>query len=388
MSIASFDVESVRSRFTALRNPFVFFDGPSGTQMPDEVIAAMVAYLHDANANMGAQFETSRRTTATYLAARDAAARFFGSSNREVIFGANMTSLNFVLTRTLGRTLEKGDEVVVTRLDHEGNVSPWLELAHDLDLVVRFAELTPGGALDLDSLRSSIGDRTRVVAFPWAANSIGTLTDAALVTAIAHEAGALAWIDAVHYASHGPIDVSAIEADVILCSAYKFCGPHMGVAFARADLLETWRPYKVRPASDEPLGFRFETGTPQYEQLAGFVAAVDYLDSLGGFAAVVPHEERLGRRFLDGLPDAYTLYGSSTMDERVPTFAFNLPGTDSHDVAERLIEHRINAGAGNYYSPGAFEALGIESAVRIGITHYNTEQEVDALVAALEEIAS
>jgi cysteine desulfurase family protein (TIGR01976 family) len=388
MSSVQLDIESVRSRFTALGNPFLYFDGPSGMQTPDEVIAAIVKYLHEANANMGAQFETSRRTTETYLAARAAAARFFGCTDREIVFGPNMTSLNFMLTRTFGRTLVAGDEIVSTKLDHDGNVAPWLELARDLDLAVKFVELNADGTLDLDSLDAAIGPRTRVISFPWAANSIGTLTDAAHLVEVAHQAGALAWVDAVHYASHGPIDVVELDADVLICSAYKFCGPHMGVAYARASLLESWRPYKVRPAPTEPLGFGFETGTPQYEQMAGFVAAIDYLDSIGGFDVIVPYEEALGQQFIDGLPDAYVLYGPQTMVDRVPTFAFNLPGTDAHDVAEQLIERRINAGAGNYYSPGVVEAYGIDSAVRIGISHYTTEEEVGILLAALEEIAS
>jgi selenocysteine lyase/cysteine desulfurase len=227
-----------------------------------------------------------------------------------------------------------------------------------------------------------------VISFPWAANSIGTLTNAAHLVEVAHEAGALAWVDAVHYASHGPIDVVELDADLLICSAYKFCGPHLGVAYARASLLESWRPYKVRPAPTEPLGFGFETGTPQYEQMAGFVAAIGYLDSIGGFDAIVPYEEALGQRFIDGLPDAYVLYGPQTMVDRVPTFAFNLPGTDAHEIAEQLIERRINAGAGNYYSPGVVEAYGIDSAVRIGISHYTTEEEVGTLLTALEEIAS
>ena len=386
MSVVQLDVQSVRSRFTALRNAFLYFDGPSGAQMPDEVIDAMVAYLHEANANMGAQFETSRRTTETYLAARAAAARFFSCTDREVIFGPNMTSLNFMLTRTFGRTLAAGDEIVTTKLDHDGNVAPWLELAHDLGLAVRFAELTSDGLVDLDSLKSHLGERTRVVAFPWAANSIGSMTDARLMTELAHESGALSWIDAVHYASHGPIDVAAVGADVVLCSAYKFCGPHIGIAYARPELLESWRPYKVRPAPDEPLGFRFETGTPQYEALAGFVATIDYLESLGGFGGIISHEHALGARFLAGLSDSYTLHGPSGMDDRVPTFAFNHREHDAHEVAGYLAERGINAGAGNYYSPGVMDSLGIESAVRIGITHYNTEQEVDQLLRALAEM--
>jgi len=387
MSVGVLDVDAVRMRFSSLRNPFLYFDGPSGMQMPDEVIDAIAAYLRESNANMGGDFETSRRTTATYLAARTAAARFFSCTDREIIFGPNMTSLNFMLTRTFGRTLSPGDEIVVTRLDHDGNVAPWLELARDLHLRVRFAELTPSGELDLDSLAEAIGPATRVVSFPWAANSIGTLTDAREVTERAHAAGALSWVDAVHYASHGEIDVAAVGADVILCSAYKFCGPHMGVAYARSELLETWRPYKVRPAPTEPLGFSFETGTPQYEQMAGFVATVGYLDSLGGFDPIIAHEESLGERFVARLPPGYTVYGPRESARRVPTFAFNHATLDAHDVARHLIERRINAGAGNYYSPGVMQSLGIDSAVRVGISHYNTEAEVDALLEALAEIA-
>jgi cysteine desulfurase family protein (TIGR01976 family) len=386
VSVSVLDVDAVRLRFSALRNPFLYFDGPSGMQMPDEVIDAIVTYLRESNANMGADFETSRRTTATYLAARDAAARFFSCTDREVVFGPNMTSLNFMLTRTLGRTLRKEDEIVVTCLDHDGNVAPWLELAHDLGLRVRSVGLTPEGELDLESLADAIGSRTRVVSFPWAANSIGTLTDAKHVTELAHAANALSWVDAVHYASHRPIDVAAVGADVILCSAYKFCGPHMGVAYVRAELLEGWRPYKVRPAPTEPLGFSFETGTPQFEQMAGFVATIGYLDSLGGFGAIIPYEESLGERFVARLPLGYTVYGPRESARRVPTFAFNHPSLDAHDVASHLIERRINAAAGNYYSPGVMESLGIDSAVRIGISHYNTEAEVDALLEALAEL--
>jgi cysteine desulfurase family protein (TIGR01976 family) len=387
MSVAVLDVDAVRARFSSLRKPVIYFDGPSGMQMPDEVIGAISTYLREANANMGAEFETSRRTTATYLAARDAAARFFSCTDREVVFGPNMTSLNFMLTRTLGRTLRETDEIVVTHLDHDGNVAPWLELAHDLGVRVRFVGITSRGELDLDSLMDAIGSRTRVVSFPWAANSIGTLTDAKHVTDLAHAAGALSWVDAVHYASHRPIDVAAVGADVILCSAYKFCGPHMGVAYVRAELLEGWRPYKVRPAPREPLGFSFETGTPQFEQMAGFVATVGYLDSLGGFDAIIRHEESLGERFASRLPAGYTVYGPRQPGGRVPTFAFNHTSRDARDVAGHLIARGINAGSGNFYSPGVMDSLGIDSAVRIGISHYNTEAEVDALLEALSEIA-
>jgi selenocysteine lyase/cysteine desulfurase len=210
------DVEAVRARFSALRRPFAFFDGPAGTQVPDEVIDAIAGYLRDSNANVGGQFETSRRTGELVESAHETAGRFLGCSADEAIFGPSMTNLNFMLTRTVGRELREGDEIVTTRLDHDANIAPWLELAHDLGLVVRFADY------DLSDVEQQLSDRTRVVAFPWASNALGTLVDAARMCELVHEAGALAWVDAVHYAPHGPIDVAEIDADVLLCSPYKF----------------------------------------------------------------------------------------------------------------------------------------------------------------------
>ncbi len=197
-----------------------------------------------------------------------------------MIFGANMTSLNFALSRTVARDWQPGDEVVVTKLDHDANISPWLELAEDRGIVVHLCELDAECRLDLDHLRSLLTDRTRVVAFPWASNAVGTVTPVDEIAALAHEAGALAWVDAVHYAPHGPIDLTKTDVDVLLCSPYKFFGPHLGVAVARRELLERWRPYKVRPAPDLPLGHRFETGTLPHELLCGFVAAVEYVSSV------------------------------------------------------------------------------------------------------------
>jgi len=245
-------VDEIRARFGALDSPLAYFDGPGGTQVPDSVIDAIAGYLRRSNANLGGPFATSRASDALVTNARIAAAGFLGAAPDEVAFGANMTTLNFALSRACARGWRAGDEVVVTQLDHDANVSPWLELAHDLDLTVRFAEITGDCRLDLDQLASLLSERTRVVAFPWASNAVGTVTDVARVAALAHEAGALAWVDAVHYAPHGPIDVAAVGADVLLCSPYKFYGPHLGLAFARPELLERWRPYKVRPADDTP----------------------------------------------------------------------------------------------------------------------------------------
>ena len=369
------DVEAVRARFSALRRPYAFFDGPAGTQVPDEVIEAIAGYLRDSNANVGGQFETSRRTGELVESAHETAGRFLGCSADEAIFGPSMTNLNFMLTRTVGRELQEGDEIVTTRLDHDANVAPWLELAHDLGLVVRFADY------DLSDVENQLSDRTRVVAFPWASNALGTLVDAARICELAHEAGALAWIDAVHYAPHGPIDVAEIGADVLLCSPYKFYGPHLGLAFARRELLDRWRPYKVRPAPG------YETGTAQHELLAGFVAAVEYIESVG-LEAMVGHESALGERFLAGLPEGVALYGRQTMDGRVPTFAVTLDGLTPTEVAAHLGEHGIFVWDGDYYALEVMKRLGLpDGAVRIGIVHYNTADEVDRLLVELRKLA-
>src|SRR5919202_4165469 len=323
MSTIALDVEAVRSRFSALQQQLVFFDGPGGTQVPDEVIDAVADYYRTSNANVSGPYETSRRTEALVAKARLTAGDFLGCMPEETIFGANMSTLNFMLTRTFGREWRAGDEILVTKLDHDANVSPWLELAHDRDLRVNFVDIRDDTSLDLDDLERQLGERTRVVAFPVASNAVGTLTDVSRVVELAHRAGALAWADAVHYGPHGPIDVRDWNVDVLVCSPYKFFGPHLGLAYARAELLERLRPYKVRPASLEPLGSRFETGTMTHELLAGFVAACDYIWSLG-WDGILAHERALGQRFLDGLPESLTLYGMPTMDGRVPTFAFNV----------------------------------------------------------------
>ena len=386
MSTVAFDVQAVRARFSALRSPLAFFDGPGGTQVPDEVIEAISRYLRESNANVGGEYETSRATESLIASARLAGADWLGCSGEETVFGANMTTLNFALTSAAARDWSAGDEIVVTRLDHDANVSPWLELAHDRDFVVRFADIRDDSTLDLDDLARQLSERTRVVAYPWASNAVGTLIDVTRVAELAHQAGALAWVDAVHYAPHGPIDVSAAGVDVLICSPYKFCGPHLGLAFGRVELLERWRPYKVRPAPDEPLGHRYETGTLPHELLAGFVAAVDYFGSIG-WDAIRSWERELGERFLAGLPESCRLYGLPTMDDRVPTFAFTVAGRSTRDVAAFLGERDIAVWHGNYYALEVMKRLGLEDggAVRAGIVHYNTADEVDRL---LSEVAA
>jgi cysteine desulfurase family protein (TIGR01976 family) len=371
VSTAVYDVEAVRARFTALQRPFAFLDAPAGTQVPDEVIDAIATYLRESNANVNGAFETSRRTDALIETARATASRFLTCGPEETIFGPSMTNLNFMLTRTLARELGEGDEVVVTRLDHDANIAPWLELQRDIGIVVRFADL------DLEDLEHQLSDRTRVVAFPWASNALGTITDVEGICALAHDAGALAWVDAVHYAPHRPIDVASVDADVLLCSPYKFFGPHLGLAFVRRELLERWRPYKVRPAPG------YETGTMQHELLAGFVAAVEYVESVG-WDAIVSHERELGQRFLDGLPGHARLHGLATMDGRVPTFALSFDGEDPTAVARRLGDRGIFVWDGDYYAVEVMRRLGLEDgAVRVGFVHYNTADEVDRVLAEL-----
>jgi cysteine desulfurase family protein (TIGR01976 family) len=387
VSATILDVAAVRARYTALQRPLAFFDGPGGTQCPDEVVDAIAEYLRRSNANVGAPYETSEATSALVDLAHRRAADFLGCSAGEVAFGPSMTALNFLLTRALGRTLQAGDEVLVTKLDHDANVAPWLELAHDLGIVVRTVGVSDELALDYDDLERQLTGRTRVVAFPVAANSVGTAPDVGRIVELAHAAGALAWADAVHYGPHGRIDVSAWDVDVLVCSPYKFFGPHLGLAFGKEELLASWRPYKVRPAADHPVGHRFELGTLQHELLAGFVACVDYLDSLG-WDAITGHERMLGERFLAGLPDGVRLYGQPTMEGRVPTFCFNLGPRDPEEVARSLAARDLAVWHGDYYAIETMRHLGLEGrgAVRAGIVHTNTAEEVDRLLAALEEL--
>ena len=383
------DAAAARARFSALQGDFTFFDAPGGSQVPDEVGDAVARTLREASANLGAVYETSRRVGEILTQAEANAARFLGCEPHEVIFGPNMTSLDFMLSRTAGRSFSAGDEILVSALDHDGGVSPWLELAVDRDLVVKTIELRDDTTLDYADLESKLSDRTRVVAFAWASNAVGTLVDARRVCELAHRTGALAWIDAVHYAAHEAIDVRAIDADVLICSPYKFCGPHLGMAYGRAEVIERWRPYKARPAPTSPLGRRFETGTLQFELLAGFNATIDYLDSIGSFELIRPYERALGDRFLAGISDAVTVYGLPDMDGRVPTFLINVEGVPAADVAVRLADQSMGVWAhDSWYSLGLYRRLGYEDqAVRLGFIHYNTVDEVDRLVAALNALA-
>jgi cysteine desulfurase family protein (TIGR01976 family) len=382
-------VAQARAGFTSLRGDFVFLDAPGGTQTPDAVAAAVASVYREASGNLGAPYATSRRIEALVDDARAASARFLGCSPEEIIFGASTTALNYTLTRTLGRELRRGDEVVVTRLDHDANVAPWLDLAGDLGLQVRLADVHADTTLDIAHLESQVGPKTRVVAFPWASNAVGTIVDARAVCDIAHRAGALAWCDAVQYAPHEPIDVRAIDADILLCSAYKFCGPHLGIAYGRRELLESWRPYKVRPAGMTPVGHRFETGTLPYELLGGLLAAYAYLDGLAGPAEVIGWERRLGDRLMAGLPRGARLYGLPTMAGRVPTVLVNFPGISCVTISTELADLGFGVwSGGDYYAPGLHDRIAWGEALRIGLAHYNTLDEIDRFNEALASVVA
>src|SRR5436190_23428214 len=299
MSATLLDVEAVRRRFFSLQGGFAFLDAPGGSQVPDEVGDAIARALREASGNIGAPYETGRRVEDILTTARADAGRFLGCSADDVIFGTNMTTLDFILSRTASRDWRAGDRILVSRLDHDGGVAPWLELAADRGFVVDWVDVTDDLRLDVDDLERKLDERTRLVAFVAASNAVGTVTDVQRVAELAREAGALSWVDAVHYAAHEPVDVRALGCDVLICSPYKFCGPHLGLAYGRHELLESWRPYKARPAGSVPVGRKFETGTAHYELLAGFSATIAYLESLGGMEVLKAYDRGLGQRFLD-----------------------------------------------------------------------------------------
>src|SRR5918998_229607 len=329
------DVAAVRDRFPALASGAAYLDGPGGSQCPREVLDTVATYMERSNANLGGAFPTSADSDEVMARGRGAAADFTGAEPEGIAFGANMTTLNFLLAHAVARTLRPGDEIVVTQLDHDANISPWLLVAADHDLVVRHAPIrTDDVTLDHEALEALIGERTRVVAFTLASNAVGSLTDPARIAAAAHRAGALAWADGVHLAPHRRLRAREWGLDVVLCSPYKFFGPHWGIAAIRPDLAESLPADRVRPAAEDPPGHRFETGTQSHEA----VAAIDYLRSLGdgsldaAFERIQAHEDALAGRFLDGLPEGVELYGIRGVEGRTPTFCFNLPGRSPRAV--------------------------------------------------------
>ena len=388
MATTVLDVQAVRRRFSSLQGDFVFLDAPGGSQVPDEVGDAIARCLRDASANIGAHYETSKRVEGILATARDDGARFLNCSSDDVIFGTNMTWLDFALSRTAARDWQEGDRILVSRLDHDGGVSPWRELAADRGFELEWVDVTSDYRLDYEDLANKLDERVRVVACVASSNAIGTIVDIARVSELAHEVGALCWVDAVQYAAHQPVDVQALDCDVFICSAYKFCGPHVGLAYGKHELLESWRPYKAIPAAADPVGRRFEVGTAPYELLAGFSATIAYLESIGGMEAIAAYEHELGQRFLDGLPSGATVYGLPTMDGRVATFLINLEGVDAENAASRLAERGFGVWAhDSWFSLGLREKLPYaENALRVGLIHYNTADEVDAFVAELAKL--
>jgi cysteine desulfurase family protein (TIGR01976 family) len=388
------DVAAVRSEFPALSTGAAYFDGPGGSQVPQRVIDAMAGYLRDSNSNLGGAFRTSRESDEVMERGRAAAAEFTGGEPEGIAFGANMTTLNFQLAHAVARTMRPGDEIVVTALDHDANVSPWLVVAEDHDLVVKTAPLQLGRTvtLDVDALDGLLTDRTRVVAFTLASNAVGSIPDAERIAAAAHSVGALAWADAVHMAPHRRLRAREMGLDVQICSPYKFFGPHLGIAAIRPDLAASLPADRVRPADETPPGHRFEAGTQSHEAVAGATAAIDYLRDLGGgsldaaFAAIDEHETKLSARFLSGLPDGVELYGIRTPEGRTPTFCFNVAGRGPREVAELLGEQDLYVWDGNYYALEPMRALGLSErggAVRAGFLHYTSVDEVDRLLEAL-----
>ena len=382
------NVEALRERFSSLQKGFAFFDAPGGTQVPDEVGQAIANALREASGNLGAPYATGRAVEAILERAKADAGRFLGCTPDEISFGMNMTTLDFAISRSAGRDFQAGDEVLTTELDHDGGVAPWVELAADRGMTVRVAAATDQLTVDYDDLERQLTDRTRVVAFAIASNATGSLADAKRICTLAREAGALSWIDAVHYAAHEPIDVHELGCDVLLCSPYKFCGPHLGIAYVRRELAETLRPYKARPSASTPTGRKFETGTLPYELLAGFSATIAYLESIGGLEVLRAYERDLGQRFLDGLPESVTVYGRQTMDGRVPTFLINVDGVEAADVATTMASRGYGVWAhDNWYSLGLREKLPYPgNAIRVGFIHYNTPQEVDGFLSELSRL--
>ena len=380
------NVEAVRERFSSLQNDFAFFDAPGGTQVPDEVGQAIANALREASGNLGAPYATGRAVEAILDRAKSDAARFLGSTADEISFGMNMTTLDFAISRAAGRDFRAGDEVLTTELDHDGGVAPWVELADDKELTVRVAGVTDELTVDYDDLERQLSERTRVVAFALASNATGSLADAKRICALAREAGAISWIDAVHFAAHEPIDVRELGCDVLLCSPYKFCGPHLGIAYVRRGACGDVAALQGAPVRLDAVGRKFETGTLPYELLAGFSATIAYLDSIGGIAAIRDYERELGEHLIENLPENVTLYGPPTMAGRVPTFLFNVDGVPAADAAHRLAERGLGVWyADNWYCVSLGPHLP-EQSLRAGIAHYNTLGEVDRLLGELASL--
>ena len=406
----NFDPASIRSQIPALQRDAAFLDGAAGSQTPQSVIDAISNYYVRHNANHGGYFATSQESNAVVDEARRACADLLGTPDDDcVVFGANMTTLTFALSRAIATRWQPGDEVIVTRLEHDANVSPWIRAAHDRRVTVRHVAIQPEDCtLDLDDFRRQLSPRTKLVAVGCASNAVGTRNPFGQMTRLAHEAGALVFLDAVHHAPHLLMDVTAWDCDFLCCSAYKFFGPHVGVLYGKRHLLEELPAYKVRPCP-ETLPDRWMTGTQNFAAIAGTGAAIEYLAGIGrslgdtggrraclmrAFGAIEQYERTAGARLLEGLASVrglriYGITDPNRLVERVPTVSFTLAGRTPGSVARNLAQRSIFAWHGNYYALPLTESLGVEpdGMVRVGLLHYNTTADVDRLVGALQELA-
>ena len=407
MTFTAADSERCRRDFPSLARtfngqPLAFLDGPAGTQVPEPVVEAMSAYYRTANANTHGEFPTSRDTDRLLHETRETVAAFLGApSGREVSFGQNMTTLTFALSHALVRTMEPEDEIVVTQIDHEANRGPWLGL-RERGIVIREAALRPDGRLDPDDLARQITERTRLVAFNMASNALGTVSDAALARRLSRQVGAWLLLDAVHYAAHFPVDVAALDADFLLCSAYKFYGPHVGILYTRPGLLDRLPVDRLR-TQEEEAPWRVEMGTLNHAALIGVKAAVDYIASWGtggsererivsAMTPIASYEHDLGawyRESVQRIPGV-TVYGPDFSGPRAPTVSITIDGVRPIDAARALGEKGIQVWDGNFYAIRPIEALGLADrggVLRTGIAMYNTREEIERLLAGVAEIA-
>ncbi len=405
----------VRQHFPALQQihderPVIFFDNPGGTQAPQTVIDAMTHYLLHDNANHGGAFATSQRSDAMLHEAHQAMADMLGAASPdEIVFGPNMTTLTFALSRAMGQWLQPGDEVIVTRLDHDANITPWVLMARDVGATVKWIDFdVKDCTLRMSDFETQISKRTKIIACGYASNAVGTINAVKTIVEMAHAVGARTFIDAVQYAPHGLIDVQALDCDFLACSAYKFFGPHVGVLYGKRDWLEQLPAYKVRPADDRP-PHKFETGTQNHEGIAGTLAAVDYFAQISnrkfylsdrreliaiGMELIQEHERQLCEQLITGLQQIkglriYGITDPERLDWRVPTVSFRLEGFSPRQVAEYLGQRGIFVWDGNYYALAVTERLEVEQSggmVRVGLAHYNTAQEIDRLLEELGEL--
>ena len=420
------DVQLVRSQFPALASGAIFFDNPGGTQVARQVMDRVNDYLLHHNANHGGAFKTSVESDAILHEAHAAMADFLGAASPdEIVFGANMTTLTFAVSRALGKLLSPGDEIVVTRLDHDADISPWLLLAEDTGAMIRWVDIREEDCtLDMSDFEAQITDRTKIVACGYASNAVGTINDVKAIVSMAHAAGALCFVDAVQYVPHGPTDVRDLGCDFLVCSAYKFFGPHVGALYGKYDLLDRLRAYKVRPADDKP-PYKFETGTQNHEGIAGTLGAMEYLEWVGktfgksqifedptsgasgtnsksqrrealvrAMTVLAEYERELGARLIQGLHmiEGLKIWGitdPAQYHRRVPTVSFTLEGWHPRQIAEHLAAENIYVWDGNFYALAVTERLGLESRgglLRVGLAHYNTREEVGQLLEVLQKL--